>query len=107
MVLKRSVFEIQKQRTKSCKDPSYGYWEINQNVLKFAVWPFFLLQFSPLPIVHRSTVVAKKTKLGYAGECKVLPHHSHMVVYDYWTAIYTLNCEWENSAGGGHCVPSS
>ena len=39
MVLKRSVFEIQKQRTKSCKDPSYGYREINQTVPKFAVWP--------------------------------------------------------------------
>ena len=39
MVFKRSVFEIQKQRTKSCKYPSYGYGEINQNVLKFAVWP--------------------------------------------------------------------
>ena len=39
MVFKRSVLKIQKQRTKSCKDPSYGYGEINQNVPKFAVWP--------------------------------------------------------------------
>ena len=38
MVLKRSEFEIQKQRTKSCKDLSYGYGEINQNVPKFGVF---------------------------------------------------------------------
>ena len=37
MVHKISVFEIQKQRTKSCKDPSYGYGEINQNIPKFAL----------------------------------------------------------------------
>ena len=34
MVLKRSVFEIQKQRTKIFKDPSYGYGAIYENVLK-------------------------------------------------------------------------
>ena len=34
MVLKRSVFEIQKQRTKNYKDPSYGYRAIHENVLK-------------------------------------------------------------------------
>ena len=34
MVLKRSVFKIQKQRTKTFKDPSYGYWTIYENVLK-------------------------------------------------------------------------
>ena len=38
MVFKRSVFEIQKQRTKSCKDPSYGYGEIDQNVPKFGIF---------------------------------------------------------------------
>ena len=39
MVFKRSVFKIQKQRTKNCKDQSYGSWAINQNVPKFAVRP--------------------------------------------------------------------
>ena len=39
VVFKRSAFKIQKQRTKSCKDSSNGYGEINQNVPKFAVWP--------------------------------------------------------------------
>ena len=34
MVLKRSVFEIQKQHTKNFKDPSYGYGAIHENVLK-------------------------------------------------------------------------
>ena len=34
MVLKRSVFEIQKQCTKNFKDPSYGYGAIHENVLK-------------------------------------------------------------------------
>ena len=34
MVLKRSVFEIQKQRTKNCKDPSYGCGAIHENVPK-------------------------------------------------------------------------
>ena len=34
MVLNRSVFEIQKQRTKKFTDPSYGYGEIHENVPK-------------------------------------------------------------------------
>ena len=34
MVLKRSVFEIQKQRTKNFKDQSYGYGVIHENVPK-------------------------------------------------------------------------
>ena len=34
MVLKRSVFEIQKQRTKNFKDPSYGCGAIHENVPK-------------------------------------------------------------------------
>ena len=34
MVLKRSVFEIQEQRTKNFNDPSYGYGAINENVPK-------------------------------------------------------------------------
>ena len=34
MVLKRSVFEIQKQRTKNYNDPSYGYGAIHENVTK-------------------------------------------------------------------------
>ena len=34
MVLKRSVFEIQKQRTKNCNDTSYGYGAIHENVTK-------------------------------------------------------------------------
>ena len=34
MVLKRSEFEIQKQRTKHFKDPSYGYGAIDENVKK-------------------------------------------------------------------------
>ena len=39
MAVKRSVFKMQKQRTKHCKDPSYGSGAINQNVPKFAVMP--------------------------------------------------------------------
>ena len=39
MVLKRSVFEIQKQRTKNYKDPSYGYGAIHENVLKLRRFP--------------------------------------------------------------------
>ena len=34
MVLKRSVFEKQKQRTKNYNDPSYGYGAIHENVPK-------------------------------------------------------------------------
>ena len=34
MVLKRSVFKIQKQRTKNCNDPTYGYGAIHENVTK-------------------------------------------------------------------------
>ena len=34
MVLKRSVFKIQKQRTKNSKDPSYGCGAIHENVTK-------------------------------------------------------------------------
>ena len=34
MILKRSVFEIQKQRIKHFNDPSYGYGAINENVPK-------------------------------------------------------------------------
>ena len=33
MLVKRSVFEMQKQRTKNCKDPSYGSGAIDQNVV--------------------------------------------------------------------------
>ena len=38
MVFVRRVFEIQKQGTKSYKDPNYGYGEINKNVPKFGVF---------------------------------------------------------------------
>ena len=34
MVLKRSIFEIQKQRNKIFKDPSYGYGVIHENIPK-------------------------------------------------------------------------
>ena len=34
MVLKRSLFEIQKQRTKNFNDPSYGCGAIHENVPK-------------------------------------------------------------------------
>ena len=33
MVFKRGVFEMQKQRTKNCKYPSYGSGAIDQNVV--------------------------------------------------------------------------
>ena len=34
MVLNRSAFEIQKQRTKNFQDPNYGYGVIHENVPK-------------------------------------------------------------------------
>ena len=37
MVLKRSVFEIQKQRTKNCNDPSYGYGAIHETLQNCAI----------------------------------------------------------------------
>ena len=45
VTVEKSLFEMQKQRTKNCKDPSYGYGAINQNV---QIWPqmFLGIQYS-------------------------------------------------------------
>ena len=40
MILKRSVFKIQKQRTKKFKDPRYGCGAIHENVPKLRNWPY-------------------------------------------------------------------
>ena len=52
MVLKRSVFEIQKERTKNFKDPSYGYGVIHENVPNLQMKKSEIVCFLPNWVVY-------------------------------------------------------